>query len=197
MAIFEHKMERTMTQHELNTSLYNACVSNDFEKVKYLLTSPDLDKHAFIHFEEDFALRQAVSNGNLEMVKFLLTSPELKEKADITAKDNSAVHTACFKGRLEILKWLLTSPELLVRPDLSGNNYESFFVACIEEKKEIIQYLVFDYQIPLTEGLKNSLTNHDFTEELKLFQTRDMKNSLEETLKSQPVKQTKSTLGKV
>lgn len=62
---------------------------------------------AYIHYQDDEGLQQAVKSGNLELVKYLVESPELTDHADISASSGSAPYNAAINGSIEILYYLL------------------------------------------------------------------------------------------
>jgi len=100
------------TKRQLNDSFIDACEHGDLDKVKFLLNSPQLKKHADIQYEKNSGLHEAAKNGHLHIVQYLLTSPELKEHSDIYSRDNWVLTVACNGGHLELVKYLLTSPDL-------------------------------------------------------------------------------------
>mgnify|MGYP003415881926 CR=1 FL=1 len=73
-------------QENINKELIEACKNGDLDKVRYVLTSPELSVHADIHAsvseesdDNDFIkhlaeepLFQAAKNGHLSIVKYLL-----------------------------------------------------------------------------------------------------------------------------
>jgi hypothetical protein len=70
-------------QMNINHAFKIAVNCGYIEKVKYLLTSSDLDIHANIHFDNDFAIRASCEWGYKHIVEYLLDSPELKEHAKL------------------------------------------------------------------------------------------------------------------
>ena len=119
--------------------------------VKYLLSSPDLKKHANIHDKENQgwnALLLAVSNGDLEIVKYLLASPDLKEHANINSNINNdwnALLIGVSSGNLEIVKYLLASSELKEHADINSktkDGKDALLIASEEGNLEIVKYLL-------------------------------------------------------
>lgn len=91
-----------------------ACQNGDLDKVKYLLTSTDINVHADIHAQDDYGFRLACANGHLEVVKYLLTSPELKEYADI----HKGFRCACINGGFKILNFFVYDMNLQLSLDV-------------------------------------------------------------------------------
>ncbi len=126
---------KDLTQTELNDQFLNACKDGSLDKVKYLLTSPDLKYHANIHSYDDYydpeiensptpqdeGLINACFCGHLDIVKYLLTSSELSEHVDINTGTGSPLVNACYKGHLDVVKYLLTSDDLNERADTNYN----------------------------------------------------------------------------
>lgn len=138
---------------ELNNFLIKACLDGDFEKVKYLLTSPDLKNHAQPQcddgdYDKLFPLKQAAFNGHFEIIKYLLTSPDLKEHADIHFENEEAFQIACIRGHLNIVKYMLTSPDLKEHADIrkaGGGNPLSG--ACMHGYLDVLDYLLTSPEI--------------------------------------------------
>ena len=98
---------KKLNKKKLNDQFFDACRDGHLEVVKYLLTSPELKKHADIHAKDDLGFIWACRYGRLEVVKYLLTSAELTEHADIHAKDDWGFIWACENGHLEVVKCLI------------------------------------------------------------------------------------------
>ena len=135
----------------LTEQLIEACRVGSLEKVKYLLTSPDLDIHADINGFMYSALNCAAEYGHLDIVKYMLTSPELKEHAKIN-NDYNPLIPACRDGHLDIVRYLLTSNELKENVDIHVQNDAGFAWACGRGHIDIIKYLMFSDE--LTEHAK-------------------------------------------
>jgi hypothetical protein len=85
----QNTMPICILQDELNDSLCHACQFGDFEKVKYLLTSKELDKHADISCYNNAPLRNACSSEYISIINYLLCSPELVQHPDIHQNNDS------------------------------------------------------------------------------------------------------------
>ncbi len=127
------------SQVELDQALISACLNDNIDEIKYLLTSKDIKLNANIHADEDFLLRTACRSGNLELIKYYLTSPELKEHANIHAKSNNVFNFACYSNQLDILRYILTSPELKEHANL---DIAGFANACGEGHLDLVKYLL-------------------------------------------------------
>jgi hypothetical protein len=120
-----HKLE----QYDLDQCLIDACISNDIQLVKYLLTSPELSKHADINTMTNtngMPLRTAFLNKNFELANYLLASDELKEHANIHISNDDIFRTAFFKNHTDVLECLVFTYEIerTTNIDLLINKYK-------------------------------------------------------------------------
>lgn len=58
------------SQENLDDAFIWACLQGEFHKIKYLLTSPELKKHADIHTETDNGLILAIKKNHLNPLSF-------------------------------------------------------------------------------------------------------------------------------
>jgi hypothetical protein len=70
-------------QFNINNALKIVASSGNFEKARYLLTSPKLNIHADIHFDNNDAIDSACYWGHKDLVDYLLHSSEIKENAKL------------------------------------------------------------------------------------------------------------------
>jgi ankyrin repeat protein len=112
------------TKKQINESLLDACIDGDLDKVKFLLTSPELRHNADIHYKEDKPLHQACEHNQLHIIQYLLSSPELKEHSDIHSKNDWTLNIACNEGHFEIVRYLLTSPDLKEHSNIKRHSLE-------------------------------------------------------------------------
>lgn len=68
-----------IVQEYCNKKFAEACSKDDYEQIKYWLTSPEIDCHADINHSNYSCsmLLCAIANGKFELAKYLLTSPPL------------------------------------------------------------------------------------------------------------------------
>jgi ankyrin repeat protein len=127
------------TKNHINEALLNACVDGDLDKVKFLLTSPELKHNADINYNDNAALHQACEHNQLHIMQYLLTSPELKKHADIHSKDDWTLTIACNEGHFDIVKYLLTSSDL---KEHSHFNVDQLRYALHIGEFDIVDYLL-------------------------------------------------------
>lgn len=143
-----------LPQDELNKLLGQAVLKNDLEEIKYLLTSPDLVRHAEINSDYNI-LAYVCANGDLETLRYVLTSPDLKEHADIHLDDDQALNSAIGAGHIPVIKYLLTSPELKEHSNLYvqyGTGYyliikNIFEVNDFASRVKLLDYFTLDYAV--------------------------------------------------
>lgn len=168
---------RNYNQQQINLCFESACVENNLDKIKYLLTSPELEFHADIHTNKEHGLRTACMNGNLEIVKFLTSSSNLNEHADIGFSEGTPLTIAANYNHLKIIQYLLESPQLKIK---RKNLYEekAFEAASKKGYLDIVSYFIFERNIK-----KKIRVYIPFSEEVKkMFERRELKESLEAEL---------------
>jgi hypothetical protein len=130
----------------LNDYFIQACEDGELDKVKYLLTSPNLAENVSISYKSDQALRNACKHGHLDIVKYLLTSSDLSIHANLHHDHDTSFVLACYSGNLDLVKYLLTSEELSSHPNIHTIYMDSpdyaLTLACQKGYIEIVKYLV-------------------------------------------------------
>lgn len=96
-----------LTQSKLDQHLIEACFVADLDAVKYLLTSPELEKHASIKGWDEEAFIVACRTSNIELVDYMLRSPELKEHANVHTWRDMVFTEACQRKDIELLNYLI------------------------------------------------------------------------------------------
>lgn len=129
----------------LNDYYIQACEDGELDKVKYLLTSPNLTENVSVSYKSDQALRNACKHGHLDIVKYLLTSPELEKHPSVHHDDDTPFILACYSGNLELVRYLLTSEELSSHPNIHTTYMSSpdyaLILACQKGYTDIVKYL--------------------------------------------------------
>jgi len=169
-------------QYELDRGLLLAAKGGNIDVLRYLTTSPKLNKHADVKYSNGKALGLACSNGHLEVVKYVLTSPELKEHISIHVRKGFYLLEACWNNHFEVVKYLLTSPELKTHPDIHNNNDEIFSYALSENQLDLIKFLIFDININENENIKELVEEQDATQVKAWFKLRELNKDLKENL---------------
>jgi ankyrin repeat protein len=181
-------------QVEIDVAFQSACLNGDVEKVKYLLTSPQLKFHPDIHMDKEFGLRAACMNGHLNVIKFLTTSPELKEHSDITYDNETPLSVASLNNHLNIVKFFLESP-ILKKYSKKINEQIAFVAACEKNNLDIVKYFIYERDIkPPTNNILTRSRIHSIKEIDKMFEQRALKKSLEKDLTPNNTKTSKLKL---
>lgn len=99
----------TKNEYE-NTFLHIACLNNNIEIVKLLLTHPKIDVNSK-NKDGQTPLYVACYDNNVEIVKLLLTHP----KIDVNIQDrDTPLYIACGSNRIEVVKLLLSRPDIKI-----------------------------------------------------------------------------------
>jgi ankyrin repeat protein len=144
-------------EEALSLLFIRACINGDLEKIKYLLTSSYLKKHAQISHNNYQGFFEACERGSLDIVKYLLTSPELKEHADIHAKEDYIINLAVNYEYTDIINYLLFSSDLQEHADINGDNCEAIYSACYNGSFDLVKWFLNDNRLKEKTHLPNSL----------------------------------------
>lgn len=193
----EIKVVFTKEHEEYNKKFTTACERGNLQLIRDLLFRSPLKESPLIQKDWGFAL--ACHNNQLPVVKYLLTSSYLKKNGgvtDINGNNSMGLIWACEDGHLQIVKYLISSPHLIKNgvgfANIHAQGDEGFILACEKGHEELVDYLIFDYGITLTSEIASFLNNPQLPNKLvhepilKLFQTRDNYNNLQENLKIKP-----------
>ena len=71
------------SKKDLNWGYISACQQGSVDKVKYLLSSPDLNKHADIHAWSDLGFTCACVRKNLEIIEYLIFDMNIEKTKKI------------------------------------------------------------------------------------------------------------------
>ena len=144
---------KNFTLDELENEFLDAAYNGELEKMKYLLTSPELKQLVDIEtcdFNGENALHFAARGGHLEVIKYLLTSNELSTHLDVDMESTfsgTAFIIACEKGHLDIVKYVLNSEELEDHADINIHDSMALTLACDRENLELLKYLISDPEL--------------------------------------------------
>lgn len=98
---------------EIEQAFGDACLNNDFKKVKELLNSSDAFVRHVVYVDHAFnnPLENCVKNGKLEMLKYLTSSQELLKCFEIKNADK-LFRLACMHNHVSIIDYLLNQPKI-------------------------------------------------------------------------------------
>ena len=170
-------MKKNPAQIQLNNQFLNACSQGNLDLVKDLLNSQESTCHIDFNDEGSQGFRVACQGGYLSVVQYLLTATPLKEDKGIDTTIAAGFRSACETGSLEVVQYLVTVE------DKPWNKEDGFFNACRYNHLELVEYLVFGYGIQISEEFRNDLSKKMYSPLiLKMFQQRDLNDSLEKIL---------------
>lgn len=168
------KKYNSMSEQDLSEELLIATLNGDLDLVKYLLTSPNLKKHAYVGYVNNLAMIDipalsdifmvAASKGHLEIIKYLV-----KENVDITINKKNidyenALILAVKNKHIDIVKYLLNSSEVKSHFDINSLNMlneNSLFISCKNNDLEMVKALLdFTEQKDLNIYHKNNAGNN-------------------------------------
>lgn len=140
--LFSSEVAKSVLAHP-NTILNWVAGHGHLNLVKYLLTSPDLDKNADIMVRNDNPFRTSCQNGYLELVQYIINTP-LGRTIDLKTSIRNGVMYAADFGQVEILNYFLTSPDININdlPSIDNGQNKAFKQAVINNQLNIIQYVL-------------------------------------------------------
>lgn len=175
----DNKIIYEMKMKKINKAFEKFCREGDFEMIKYLLTSPDLEMNYNLHYT-NVGFTQLCVGNHIDIIHYLLTSPELKIHSKISAGTNIAIDVACSYGHLDLVKFLLTSEELKEHANIYDYDSRAIINAYKKNHKAVINFLIDDYKIDfnhMSPKAKNEISTLIHEAELK-----KLKNTLSSEL---------------
>lgn len=166
-------------QKEIKIGLNLAAQNGQIEVVKYLIkqekVNVDLSQDGF----EPFVL--ACMSGEKQMVEYLLSSaPELILYEKINDYLNRGFLAATKENQNDIVIYLLT--KIGKKADLHCNQNEAIKTACNNKNTDLIEFFLFELNMSVGEELKTWLRQWSHTKILKMIESRDFKNQLNQSL---------------
>lgn len=130
------------SKERLNKTLFDACFIGELDKIKYLLTSPDLKMKADLKHDNYGVFLTACLRGHMDIVRYFLTSPELKDHPKINVQKSEGLMRAAITGNLDLVKYLLTSPDLKEHANIHAQKGQVLIEACKVDNATVLQYLL-------------------------------------------------------
>lgn len=156
-----YKKYQDLHQQEVNDALIAACAKNDFNSVRYLLTSKDLCYRANINYINEnshSAANKSIRFEDLKIFKYLLSSSELEENADIHEQDDILFIIAITHHFDEALKFLIIDMNIERTKEI--NKFSNFYMNGLAEQLFASRELSNELQLEL---------KNDITEEKELI----------------------------
>ena len=126
-----------------------------FEKIHYILTSPEIENKPSINKLGNF-VSDICFSASVEQIKFLMTSAELSEH--FLMIDNTGLIAAADSDNVEVVKFLIENVESLDLYTLNQYNKNELVSNCFRDYAlKTINYLCFEYKSEDNKMLKNFL----------------------------------------
>jgi hypothetical protein len=184
---------------ELSKELYSACSNDNLKSIdeitKKILLSPNKEcfKHIF-----NTAVSISAWNDNLDAVRYFVSSNTLINSDTVQyidiKFDTSFIQFACKHNNVDILHYLITDPGVINKLDIHNDNGELFTHVCKNGNIEIAQYLIFEQNIKKTEKISDYFLRFPNSAIEKMFDLRDLNESLVIELNSEPLHKKKIKL---
>jgi len=166
---------------KLNYALIDACKACDFDKAKYIMSSPELKEHGSPLAFESAVLREFSKIGSIDMVEYILNLEEAKDRNQFFA--NIALTEACSANQLSLVNYLLHTSNIPHKAELDCfGGAGAFYFASRNDSLDVLQYLIYDMHIEKNEEVKKQmdfLENMDTLLKIKdWFKNRELVNQL-------------------
>lgn len=151
------KFLHTASEQHLGYLIKEAAHENkiDFEKIHYILTSPEIGNKPSINKLGSFCSNICFS-ASVEQIKFLMTSSELSEH--FLMLDNKGLIAAADWDNVEVVKFLIENVKDLDLYTLNQYNQNELVSNCFRDYAlKTIDYLCFEYKSEDNKMLKNFL----------------------------------------
>jgi hypothetical protein len=121
------------------------CIQHgNLKMLKYLTTSPKLEKHFDLSQDPNRFFNQACHSRHIHIIDYLLNSPEIKSYAHLKAFYSAGSNIAATNGDLKTLKYFRELPNVNQTIDeIQSSNSYIIDVACESNYFDIVQY-IFD-----------------------------------------------------
>lgn len=75
---------KSISQDLLSSYCVSSCMEGNLDAVKYLLTSPELEKHADIYFNGNAAFASLIFKEHIEIIHYLIFDFGIEKTSEIT-----------------------------------------------------------------------------------------------------------------
>jgi hypothetical protein len=145
--------------------------------VKYLTDTPSIkiNHNSTILY---FGTMCAAQYGHLNILKYFVETHE-NYMSNIPNPEKEIFDAACCKdNNILVLQYLISLPNY----NLQKNLAKGFETACEKQALENLRYLIFELNIEKTESIKKYLNTYPNKDVEKMFEIRDLNNSLQNNL---------------
>lgn len=190
------KFENKKKNNGLAIAIKGACVRENFNIIKYLLTQPETYLYIDIKYHGYDWLEACCSKGNLEIIKYLMTSKDLKENIEVIPENMfDTALLACFKENyLNVVEYLLASPDLNKHANIHTQNDYIFEFLYEKENIDTIKWLILEMNIKRTDNIGYVLLDNPNEEIENCFKIKEISDSLKNELVNNEIKSKKSKI---
>lgn len=107
-----------LNKKELNEELIESMSSNDIDRVKFLLSSPDLKEHADIHYLRDEVFRMLCINRDLSMLHYLICDLNIERTNKIDEHLESYKISYKYSGSTDCVAFIEYAQDLFDKREL-------------------------------------------------------------------------------
>lgn len=190
ISYFLNKIEdREDYQDLVNYAFRSACETGQLETIKFLLNSKELKTNAQINSlsndkQDSFSgLTKACQQNHLEVVRYLLESTELITHANLQERNYVCFQVASRRGHTNIVKYFLNESTLNDHEKFAWLIEDGFFISARgRNSEELLNFFIFEYQIPLTQNIKDFINDFRLLSVERLFATRELEKNLKSNL---------------
>jgi ankyrin repeat protein len=146
-------------QNAYNNPLIDCIKHGNLKMLKYLTTSPKLDKHFDLNQDINCLFEQACHSGHTHIIDYLLNTPEIKSFATYNGWCSAGTNISITNHSLDMLKYFRRLPNRnQTQEQIEAENGYIIDVACEANRLDIIQY-IFDE--PRIENYKDKINNFE------------------------------------
>lgn len=177
VSIFENTLNNP---HNIQNYLTNACKYGHLEIVKYLVDDPSVNIGS--NFTTPYwGAITAAQYGQLDILKYLL-EPSKDYLSNSRSPEAKILEAACRHDNVPVLQYLASLPNFTAPQHLEGAFQVALERGCLEN----IRYFIFDLNIEnnqyISKLIKKNLTSPSIAEVERMFNSRDLSNSLQTEL---------------
>lgn len=184
---------------DLSGALYSACAINNLKSIdeytKKILSSP---KKEYLGHIFNTAASISAWNDNLDAIKYFISSDALISSETVEYIDinphATLVQFACNHNNVEILHYLITGVGVKYKLNIHDDNDKLFIHVCNNNQINVAKYLIFDQHMKKTTHISDYLLRFPNANIEKMFELRDLNESLVVELNSEQSYKRKSKL---
>lgn len=95
---------KDLPRDALDLKLITACYNGNMDEIRYLLTSPDLEEHADLHYANDKATMIAIAEQNTDILKYFIFELNIERSYFIEFYMNMLLVNPNVAKKVEIVK---------------------------------------------------------------------------------------------